>query len=161
MAQEIVNQKNFNVGELDPRVDARADLKVYYAGLELAENLVPLPVGPIVRRPGTVFIDYGRHVLAPVNIDVGFLQTGGAGGTAADALAADGVLFTTTDPLGAADQVLLQFNFGAAVEIHLWDVVDFAAKDPMAAAPAPPPFVYPWPNANFDPDFGGSFLETF
>lgn len=156
MPQEIVKQLNFNAGELDPRIDARSDLKTYYAALAYAENVVPLPLGPLVRRPGTVFIDYVRHVAVFVPVVAAFI-TAPSGGTAADAVTKDGTLFETTADLGAADQVILQVNFGAAVEVHMIDLLDYSVKDPMAAPATPAPFTYPWPQpSGFS--FGGGFL---
>jgi hypothetical protein len=151
VGQEIVRQVNFNAGELDPRVDGRQDLKVYFAGLERAENVVALPVGPLVRRPGTEFIDYARHVLLPVAFDTTMVQTPD-GESHAGILAADGTLYATTVDLGAADQVIVQFDFGAAVEVHLIDLIDYGAKEGGGGAtpdPVEPPFTYPWPNGNF------------
>lgn len=142
--QEIVRQVNFNIGEIDPRTDARSDLKVYYAALELAENLVTTPVGPIVRRPGTVFIDKARHVLEAVPVEAGNVFIGGLGGTAADLVAADGVLFTTT-AIGIGPATLFILDLGAPTEVALIDLMDYAMVEPAApAGPAPPPFVYPY-----------------
>lgn len=158
--QEILAGRNFNGGELDPRITGRSDLKTYYAALELGENIALLPVGALARRPGTLFIDYARHVLLPVDFIADMVEVPG-GETKADIVAADGTLYTTTADLGAADAVLVQFDFGAAVEVHLIDLIDYGAKEDAGGGPTPdpvvPPFVYPWPNATFDPGTGGIF----
>lgn len=158
MPQEILKQLSFNVGEIDPRVDARSDVKIYYAGLELAENVVTTPVGPLIRRPGTEFIDYARHHLDAVPL-VAANVVPLAGATPAHIVAADGTLYTTTTPMGAADMVLIQVDFGHEVEVHLIDLLDFAAKDTAMGAPdpEPPPFTYPFPNGNYTPPVDGIF----
>lgn len=159
MAQEIFKQVNFNAGEIDPRTEARSDLKLYYAALELAENLVTTPVGPIVRRPGTEFVGVARHVLEAVPF-VGGDVAAPEGGTAAKIVDADGDLLKTTTPLGAADMVLLQIDFGAPVDIAVLDLIDFAAVDPAAVTPATPPvFAYPFPNANYIPADGFGIFQ--
>lgn len=49
-------EPSFNAGELSPRLAARMDFVKYRAGLETCENLIPLPEGGLMRRPGTRFI---------------------------------------------------------------------------------------------------------
>lgn len=44
----------FNGGELSPRLDGRADLPVYGRSVKRMQNVVALPHGPAVRRPGTL-----------------------------------------------------------------------------------------------------------
>lgn len=161
MPQEIVRQVNFNVGELDPMVSARSDLKIYFAGMELAENLVTTPVGPLIRRPGSTFIDKVRHVLDPVPFTED--QAGAPeGGFVIDIVSADSALFETTTSMGAADMVLLQIDFGMPVDVALIDVVDFAAKAGGGGAPTPipPPFVFPFlpPGGFVGGEIGGGFL---
>lgn len=46
----------FNAGELSPRLSARIDFGKYQAGLETCENLIPLPEGGVMRRPGTRYV---------------------------------------------------------------------------------------------------------
>lgn len=47
---------SFNAGEITPRLAARTDFAKYPSGLETCENLIPLPEGGAMRRPGTRFI---------------------------------------------------------------------------------------------------------
>lgn len=144
MGVETVTQKNFNVGEVDPLLQARSDLKVYFAALALAENVVTSPLGAILRRPGTTYIDTCRHVLDPVAV-VEAMVAAPNGGTPAKAVAADGDLFNTTADLGAADQVLIQVDFGAPQDIYLIDLIDYAAVPTGGATtPTAPPVSYPW-----------------
>ena len=47
---------SFNTGELTPRLAARLDFTKYKSGLELMENLLPLPEGGAMRRAGTRYV---------------------------------------------------------------------------------------------------------
>ncbi|KKM22039.1 hypothetical protein LCGC14_1629410 [marine sediment metagenome] len=47
---------SFNAGELSPRLHARVDFIKYPSGLEECINLIPLPEGGVIRRPGTRFV---------------------------------------------------------------------------------------------------------
>ena len=47
----------FNAGEVTPLIDARSDIDKYKFGCRTMENLIPRIYGPVVRRPGTKFID--------------------------------------------------------------------------------------------------------
>ena len=47
---------SFNTGELSPRLSARLDFAKYKSGVELLENLIPLPEGGIQRRAGTRYV---------------------------------------------------------------------------------------------------------
>lgn len=53
-------QPVFNAGELTPRLAARLDFSKYPAGLEVAENVIPLPEGGVARRPGTRFVSAAK-----------------------------------------------------------------------------------------------------
>lgn len=46
----------FNAGELSPRLAARIDFAKYQAGLETCENIIPLPEGGAMRRPGSRYV---------------------------------------------------------------------------------------------------------
>lgn len=48
--------QRFNAGELSPRLTGFVGLNKYVAGLRTCENFIPLPLGPVVRRPGTRFV---------------------------------------------------------------------------------------------------------
>jgi len=47
---------NFSSGELSPELDGRTDLKKYYSGCRTLKNMISLPYGGAVRRPGTYYI---------------------------------------------------------------------------------------------------------
>ncbi len=47
---------NFTSGELSPQLDGRVDIARYYNGAKTLENLVTLPYGGLIRRPGSVYV---------------------------------------------------------------------------------------------------------
>ncbi len=49
-------QASFTSGELDPRLRARGDAKVYYNGAARMKNVLVLPMGGFRRRPGKEFV---------------------------------------------------------------------------------------------------------
>ena len=51
-----VMQSTWTGGELSPLAYARLDAQRYYQSAQTIENLIPLPQGPLVRRPGTRFV---------------------------------------------------------------------------------------------------------
>jgi hypothetical protein len=95
VAQEILRQVSFNGGELDPRMRARRDTKIFYNMVELAQNLVTTPAGTLEGRPGLSFIDYIRHRLDRVTLSEPLIGVP-AGGVAANVLVDDGLLLETT-----------------------------------------------------------------
>jgi hypothetical protein len=49
---------NLTLGELSPRLHARADIQQYQAGLAMCRNFIPSVLGSVRNRPGTRFIDH-------------------------------------------------------------------------------------------------------
>lgn len=126
MPLEILRQSNWNAGELDPRMLGRRDLKAYYATAALIENLVTTPQGPLRRRPGTIFRDFGRGVLEAIDIS-GAAFTAPHGGDA-DAVLPDGGGFTTADAMAALNPFpIVVLDLGAQTEISLVDAIDVQA----------------------------------
>ena len=56
MSRLVQIQTNFSVGEIDPLLRARIDLKQYYSALETAKNVIIQPQGGARRREGLRFI---------------------------------------------------------------------------------------------------------
>lgn len=56
MARVNPLQAALNAGELSPRMAARVDFSRYASAGETCENLLPIPQGGLMRRPGTRFI---------------------------------------------------------------------------------------------------------
>ena len=50
-------QSNFTVGELDPLLRGRIDLKQYYSAVSVAKNVIFEPQGGFSRRPGLKFVN--------------------------------------------------------------------------------------------------------
>jgi hypothetical protein len=59
-------QPSLNAGELSPRMVARTDFAKYPLGCATLENMIPLPQGGAMRRPGTVFVAEAKeHQFGP------------------------------------------------------------------------------------------------
>ena len=56
MSQLLQIQTNFSVGEIDPLLRARIDLKQYYSALQTATNVVIQPQGGAKRREGLRYL---------------------------------------------------------------------------------------------------------
>lgn len=56
MASLKSNQSSFTAGVLDPIVAGRHDSEIYYQGMEVGDNIIPLVQGGVTRRPGTIKI---------------------------------------------------------------------------------------------------------
>lgn len=55
MAEATPIQTNFTAGELSPLLDGREDFAKFFNGARLIENLMCTVLGPLIRRPGTMF----------------------------------------------------------------------------------------------------------
>ncbi|MCP3941097.1 MAG: hypothetical protein GY710_06395 [Desulfobacteraceae bacterium] len=51
-----LTQTAFTAGEIAPRLSGRADLDKYHQGLASCNNMVVLPHGPVIKRPGFEYI---------------------------------------------------------------------------------------------------------
>ena len=56
MSRIVQIQTNFSVGEIDPLLRARIDLKQYYSALQTATNVVIQPQGGAKRREGLRYL---------------------------------------------------------------------------------------------------------
>jgi hypothetical protein len=56
MAKAYTIQTAFNSGVLDTRLSARVDVKQYYQGMSVGDNVLCLPQGGVKRRPGMEYI---------------------------------------------------------------------------------------------------------
>ena len=56
MARVNPLQPAFNAGEISPRMAARVDFSKYGAAAAICENMIALPQGGIMRRPGTRYV---------------------------------------------------------------------------------------------------------
>lgn len=78
MAKVYNLQTSFNAGVLDTRLSARVDVKQYYSGMSVGQNVVCLPQGGAKRRPGMEFIaDAGeecRVIPFVFNVDQAYLM---------------------------------------------------------------------------------------
>jgi len=54
----------FTGGELSPLMEGRSDIAPYYGGLRELTNMVMVPQGPVIKRPGTYYISDANVVTA-------------------------------------------------------------------------------------------------
>ena len=77
MAKVYNLQTSFNSGVLDTRLSARVDVKQYYNGMSVGQNVVCLPQGGAKRRPGMEYVaDAGeecRVIPFVFNVDQAYL----------------------------------------------------------------------------------------
>lgn len=146
MAKEILRQRAWNAGELDPDLIGRDDVKVAANGAAAITNCLCVPQGPLYPRPGQPLVDLVRHPMVAIDIS-GATLTAPEGGTASDALSANGTpLLTTTDLAMVDGYVVLHLDLGAPVEVFAVDAVDYGLHDTSGGGtpPGEPPFTYPW-----------------
>jgi hypothetical protein len=62
MASIPIVKRLFNSGELSPKVYGRTDIERYEAGLKTMLNIVPIPQGGAVRRPGTRYVASAKYM---------------------------------------------------------------------------------------------------
>lgn len=119
-------QTNWTAGELDPALaDTRIDLKAYVNGAEKMRNVVVIPQGGAVRRPGLEFIGQLPYTISEHDLS-GATVTAPNGGTAANATDDDSsTVVLTTSNIGTTDPyVIVHVDLGAAAAIKFIDVDD-------------------------------------
>lgn len=57
MTVQWLKQHRFNAGQVDPQLAARDDLELFYAAAASIRNMLLLPTGAAVKRPGLAFVD--------------------------------------------------------------------------------------------------------
>lgn len=118
-------QTNFTSGELDPLLRGRTDVKHYYNGAEFLRNVLCVPQGGLIRRPGLRWVSELHKVISAFDLTAGGVAvTAPNGGTVGNAIDDDpetDVITTggasTTDPF-----VILHVDLGSAQAIHFVDV---------------------------------------
>ncbi|MFN4296971.1 MAG: hypothetical protein ACK4FB_09015 [Brevundimonas sp.] len=143
---EVLRQSTFTSGALDPTCHGRRDLKPYYSSLAEAENLLPIPQGPIRRRGGLAHVAWIRNQLESVPLDT-VTATAPNGGSAAAAIS--GTRLVTTAGLSTTDPyVVIELDFGEPTAVGLVDLIDFAVVPasyvPGVDDPGAPPIQQPW-----------------
>ena len=61
-------QTNFTRGELSPRLQGRIDFQGFYNGVETLLNMVSLPFGGVMKRPGTRFVSEVKNQDKPTRL---------------------------------------------------------------------------------------------
>lgn len=147
---EVLRQSSFTGGELDPKCRGRRDLKPYYLSLDRAENLLPVPQGPVRRRGGLAHVDMIRNRLETVALDTA-VKTAPNGGDPAAAVS--GARMVTTTAMNAVDPyVVIELDFVTPTAVGMVDLIDFAVVPagytPGEGDPVAPPIQRPWDPIN-------------
>ena len=50
------SRSDFSAGEISPRIHGRLELDQYKSGCKSLKNMIPLPTGGVINRPGTEYI---------------------------------------------------------------------------------------------------------
>jgi len=152
-------QTNLTSGELDPLVRGRPDVKHYYNGAEFLRNVLVIPQGGAVRRPGLRWIKELTKVIAAFDLTAGTVTvTAPNGGTAAQAIdddVATEVITTggasTTDPF-----VIVHIDMTTAQAIHFCDVEGLRLVSGATASSGEVRWQYSADDAAWT-DFGNAF----
>lgn len=125
MPQAITLQSAFNAGVLDPRLAGRLDIRQYYQGMSLGQNVICIPGGGVTRRPGLPYIDTAPNLITRVTSGVTITCTNG--GTTANANDNDeSTLVQTSNNIGTTNPyVVVHYDLGSAKTIKFADVVSF------------------------------------
>lgn len=113
----------FTKGELDPVLDGRSDLDVYYSSAKTMENCIPLPQGGVRRRPGLQYT-----LTAPNEITIypfgSVTATAPQGGTAGNVTDGDLTTFlVTTNNISTTDPyVVCTLDLGSAQNVAFLDL---------------------------------------
>ena len=123
MPQTHVVTTSFLSGVLDPRASARVETDAYQQGMLVGLNIVPVHLGGVRRRPGTI-----KRALMPnqlTRISSGVTPTAPRGGTAANANDDDETtLVTTTTNVSTLDPyVVIHYDLGTAKAVLFADVI--------------------------------------
>lgn len=118
-------QTSFTSGELDPSLKFRTDIKHYYQGAEYLRNVMVVPQGGAVRRPGLRWISEMHKQIEAVDLTGGgVVVIAPEGGTAGNAIDGDtATLLTTTTNVSTVDPyVIVHVDLGAATDVLFTDV---------------------------------------
>ena len=114
---------NFTYGELDPALQARPALTAYVNGADKMRNVLVIPQGGAIRRPGLEFICELPNVLAREDLSAATVLAPN-GGTVANASDGDlDTVVTTTTNISTTDPyVLVEVDLISAKAIKFLDV---------------------------------------
>jgi hypothetical protein len=128
MPQTHVVQTSFLSGVLDPRASARVETDAYQQGMLVGLNVVPVHLGGVRRRPGTVKRSLLQNQLT--RISSGVTVTAPNGGTAANANDDDETtLLTTTVNVSTVDPyVVVHYDLGSDKQVLFADVLGISSS---------------------------------
>ena len=119
----------FTVGELDPKLYTRSDTEFYSSGADTMKNVLCLPEGGFIARPGTKFINKLPQELNRIeSVDMTITMPNG-GNTALINNGLSPTLVQTTVNIGNTNPyVIAQYDLGVSKEIEFVDIVDCFAS---------------------------------
>lgn len=153
----VYTQTSFAAGVLAPTLAARLDLRQYYQGMKVGNNVVVRPQGGVRRRGGLRFRDTLPGILAR---QTGMTITCPNGGTAANANDNDeATLVDATTNVGVLNPyVVVHYDLGAAASIAFADVVGLLLYD--GSSPTSTEFCIQYSTDNAAWTTLGTALET-
>jgi hypothetical protein len=118
-------QTRFTIGELDPKLYSRPDIEAFGAACKTAKNLLTLPEGGMISRPGTVYIDRLPRQLTRV-LTANLTATAPNGGSTVNANDNNtATFFTTTTNIGGTNPyVVIQYDLGSIENIGFVDILN-------------------------------------
>lgn len=122
MAKASVIQTAFTAGVLDPRAASRIDVAQYYQGMSRGDNVVPVPLGGVKRRPGTKYVTqlYGENASVMASASASAPNGGNAANAIDDNLATS---MTTSTPIDTTDgYVVVEVDLGGDVSFDFVEI---------------------------------------
>ncbi|MEP3072820.1 MAG: hypothetical protein ABJQ26_08530 [Maricaulis sp.] len=124
---------NLSAGELDAGLAAREDLSFYDKGLKSARNVLCLPTGGFRDRGGLVHVDYVRGQLEAIDIPPGSVTTPSGSVEIIEDPNGEPIIIVTDPVVPNGGGYIVRVDFGAPVEVHLVDAIDFEVEGAAAA----------------------------
>ena len=119
--KQYVIRSNFLNGVLDPRAAARVETDAYNQGLLVGDNIVPIHLGGMRRRPGTRYIATLPNKLTRVTSGVSISAPNG-GTTASANDDSETTLVTTTTNVSTNDPyIVVKYDLGIATSVLFSD----------------------------------------
>lgn len=116
-------QTAFTAGVLDPRLGARTDIRQYYQGMSIGQNVVPVPLGGAKRRPGQKYVaTLGGPATALQSAATATAANGGTANNSRDD-DWDTVTLTTSNVSTTNPYVVIHYDLGSTQVVASADVL--------------------------------------
>lgn len=128
MRKKLVRQVKFNLGEIDPLLLPRDDNEGMLGACSYLKNYMPLLQGSLERRPGLEHRGFIRNKLSQNTINAAMLSAPN-GGDVAGLLSTETEFLTTNVIATSTEYPIFEVDFGAPVNISVFDIIDFYIID--------------------------------